>query len=125
MKTAITSQERSLNFGTLLGGQSGTVTACYAGGMTYTTELRANGRGTINYSYYEAASSSDDADAAVQAKTKDALRGPTDYSGIYEDWNDLDADDSTDTETFWDFGTSSQYPVLKGIDVNLDGNIDA
>ena len=44
--------------------------------------------------------------------TKAAMQSPTDYSGIYADWNvDLDGDFVADDP--WDFGTSSQYPSLK------------
>ena len=39
---------------------------------------------------------------------------------FYADWDDLDEDDATDSETFWNFGTSSQYPVLN-IDFNANG----
>ena len=67
------------------------------------------------------------------------LQAPTGYTGIYASWNlDVDVDVGSDYETLygafdgpgddpWDFGTSSQYPVLKycaakpGIDT-ADGN---
>ncbi|MDE0470560.1 MAG: hypothetical protein OXH57_01360 [Ekhidna sp.] len=118
-------------FASLIGNQTGNsvVTACYAGGMDYEIFIlqarQVSGLSTtVNYSYHQAASIND-ADAAVRAKTKAALQGPTDYTGIYADWDDLDADGSADSETFWDFGTGSRYPVLKGIDVNRDGNMDA
>ena len=32
---------------------------------------------------------------------------------------------TTDSNTFWNFGTGSQYPVLNGIDVDKDGDTDA
>ncbi len=48
--------------------------------------------------------------AALQ-KTTAELQDPTDYTGIYLNWNRNDP---------WDFGTSSQYPVLK-IDKDGDG----
>ena len=45
-------------------------------------------------------------------KTTTELQGPTGYTGIYASWNvDLDGDNSVDDP--WDFGTASQYPVLK------------
>ena len=34
-------------------------------------------------------------------------------------WDDLDGDNSTDSNTFWNFGTNSQYPVLN-VDFNAD-----
>ena len=120
--------------GSLIGVQLlGTITACYAGGRTY-TNLRGAGSGTINYSYYEAASeptAGDDAKATVTAKTKDALRKPTAYgTGIFADWDNIDLNangtkDTEDTNDFWDFGENDEYPVLKGIDVNGDGMINA
>ena len=40
------------------------------------------------------------------------LQSPTGYSGIYADWNvDIDGDGIADDP--WDFGTGSQYPILK------------
>ena len=49
----------------------------------------------------------------VQGKTTAELQAPTGYTGIYEYWN-LQGDD------LWDFGTGSNYPVLKA-DMNADG----
>ena len=42
------------------------------------------------------------------------LQTPTEYgaSGLYANWN-VDADGQTGNDDPWDFGTSSQYPVLK------------
>ena len=45
-------------------------------------------------------------------QTTAQLQSPTDYDGIYANWNiDLDGDYEADDP--WDFGTSSQYPRLK------------
>ena len=55
---------------------------------------------------------------AEGARTTAELRRPTDYDGIYANWNiDLDGDYEADDP--WDFGSSSQYPSLKwrGFDV--------
>ena len=89
------------------------------------TNLRGAGIGTINYSYFETASepnSGDDAKAGVPAKRKSTLITPTAYgtSGIFADWDNIDLDlndtkDPEDTNDFWDFGTSSEYPILKGV----------
>ena len=94
------------------------------GGTTY-TNLRGAGSGTINYSYYEAASeptTGDDAKATVPAERKTALITPTAYgsTGIFADWDNIDIDgdgtkDTEDTNDFWDFGLNTQYPVLKGV----------
>ncbi|MDE0471632.1 MAG: hypothetical protein OXH57_06795, partial [Ekhidna sp.] len=99
----------------------GTIKNCYAGGQDY-SKLLGGGSGTITASYYQAAtvSSADDADKTVQAKTASVLQSPTGYSGIYEDWNiDLNGNGSNDDP--WDFGSASQYPVLK-IDFDGDGD---
>ena len=58
-------------------------------------------------------------------KSTTALQTPTGYTGIYDDWNldldnaDGDNDPATGGDDPWDFGTSSQYPVLKA-DFNGD-----
>ena len=44
-------------------------------------------------------------------RTTAELQTPTDYTGIYANWNDLT--DGKGSSDLWDFGTSSQYPVLK------------
>ena len=45
-------------------------------------------------------------------KTTQELQAPTGYTGIYANWNvDVDGDSVADDP--WDFGSSSQYPILK------------
>ena len=120
--------------GSIVGGNnqvrtSGSVTACYAGGRDYTNVI-ASGKLVVTNSYYEASgtSNTDDADPSVQAKTASALQAPTAYGSaatdLYADW-DVDLDDNSTNDDPWDFGTGSQYPVLKVIDANRDGTIDA
>ena len=54
----------------------------------------------------------DDADNnAPEGKTTTDLQTPTDYTGIYSDWN-IDLDGVTGNDDPWDFGTASQYPVI-------------
>ena len=54
-------------------------------------------------------------------RTTTELQAPTDYGGIYRTWNpDLDGD--TEADDPWDFGTSTQYPVVVA---DLDGNGEA
>ena len=61
-----------------------------------------------------------------EGKTTAELQQPTDYTGIYNDWNaDLDNADSDDNastgrDDLWDFGTGSQYPALRA-DFDGDG----
>jgi len=76
------------------------------------------GNGQISDSYWDATTSgaADDADAASpEGKTTAALQSPTSAAGIYANWNDLDLTNDGITNAVddpWDFGTSSQYPVL-------------
>ncbi len=55
----------------------------------------------------------------VKGMSTQQLQQPTDYTGIYANWNidldnaDEDFDETTGVEDVWDFGTSSQYPALK------------
>ena len=58
------------------------------------------------------------------SRSTSALQTPTGYTGDYAVWDnqDVDFDGTTDTDP-WDFGTSSQYPVLKfrGLDLHAQG----
>ena len=48
---------------------------------------------------------------AAERQTASAMQTPTDYTGIYLNWNiDLDADGGLDYP--WNFGTTSAYPTL-------------
>ena len=71
------------------------------------------------------------------AKSTSELQSPSDYSGIYSNWNvDVDAhlisrgvEDGTaegdsEEDSPWDFGTSTQYPSLK-VDFDKDGSSTA
>ena len=119
--------------GGLVGWNVGTISACYAEGAA-TGALYAGGLvgyddfGTITTSYFDTKSTATDgvgSDDTITdlGKTTTELQTPTVYdnnsvsddeSSIYEAWNiDLDGDDATDDDP-WDFGTSSQYPALKG-----------
>ena len=52
------------------------------------------------------------AQPGATGKTTSQLQTPTGYVGIYGTWNlDLDGDNASDDP--WDFGTSSEYPILK------------
>ena len=110
--------------GSLSGTQFGTIIACYTGGRAAGeeyTNLRGAGSGTLTNSYYQAATTedSDDATDDIGARTATELQTPTSYTEIYSAWDDLDGDESTDSETLWNFGTGSQYPVLN-VDFNAD-----
>ncbi len=86
------------------------------------------GAGTIANSYWDTNTSGivDDSDAATgEGKTTSDLQTPQAYSGIFANWNidvdnaDGDSTSTTGTDDPWDFGTTSEYPVLK-VDFNND-----
>ena len=62
---------------------------------------------------------------AIGRKT-DALKHPTAYGGIYRNWHsdfdnaDIDFNPRTGKDDFWDFGASTDYPLLKA-DFDGDG----
>jgi hypothetical protein len=65
--------------------------------------------GTTSHSYWDTQTSRQSNSANGVGKTTAELQSPTDNTGIYAEWN----------PDYWDFGTTSQYPVLKygGLDV--------
>ena len=116
----------------LVYSNAGRIFACYAtgGGLLF----RVN-TGTITNSYYNR---SNTGGPSRQPYAQEVLQliGTTDYGDSDElypasSWNididnlNMDDDLSTDIDDPWDFGTNAQYPVLKLIDVNRDGTLDA
>ena len=69
---------------------------------------------TFTASYWDTRTSGQTSSAGGTAKTTRELQTPTDYTtgSIYADWN-VDPDGDSMGNDPWDFGTSSQYPVLK------------
>ena len=126
--------------GGLVGVNTSTISACYATGNETVNSggddvggLVASNTGTVTNSYFDSTVSNRPA-ADSHSKTTAQLQTPTVYddnadatdgSSIYEAWNiDVDnglaagVDDATmagdsDTDDPWDFGTSSEYPVLR------------
>ncbi len=106
---------------------AGTVEAVYATGQVYKGLTNPNDKTrfhgvighkesgtTVAYSYYDSTkvTHSDTGTGRGEGKTTTELQTPTDYTGIYADWNlDLDGDGTNDDP--WNFGTASDYPVLK------------
>ena len=127
------------NVGGLAGrvGSESKIRACYATGNA--TGIGDNVGGlvgnnfgsTVTNSYFDS-SVSNRTDSDDYAKTTTELQTPTAYADIYANWNiDVDnrhpigVDDSTmpgdaAADDPWDFGTDSEYPVLK-VDFNVDG----
>ena len=94
-------------------GYGGLIGEC----LKSTTKPRSRDDGW-NYWDVEASSVTTNPDCGV-GHTTAQLQAPTGYTGIYADW-DVDVDVGAYHGTFegagddpWDFGTSSQYPVLK------------
>ena len=106
----------------------GTITASYATGRVSSGGSHVGGLigenlagTTITASYWDTRTSGHTTGNHGEGKTSMDLQTPTDDSGIYADW-DVDLDDDGTNDDPWDFGTSSQYPVLK---VDFDGNSTA
>ena len=77
-------------------------------------------RGTVTGSYWDTRTSGHASGSPGSGRTTSQLQSPRSYGGIYGSWNvDIDEDDIDDEP--WDFGTSSQYPVLRA-DVDGDGD---
>ena len=103
-----------------------TTTASYATGQVTGNSnvgglIGTRGGGAITASYWDTETTGQSSSAGspdTAGKTTAELQTPTDYTGIYADWNiDVDGDTNTgDTmgrDNPWAFGTSSQYPVLR------------
>ena len=120
------------NVGGLAGSNSGTISASYAArtvsSITFVDGLVSSNRGTINASYYDSDIAGAPGRSGADVKTTTMLTAPTDYTGIYANWNldldnaDNDGDPTTGGDAPWDFGTDSQYPALK---VDFDGDGEA
>ena len=108
--------------GGLVGYGNGRIEASYATGPV-SGEVQVGGlvglsaSGEINASYWDTTTSGQATGSNGQGQTTTQLQTPTGYTGLYADWN-VDLDDDGTNDDPWDFGTSSQYPVLKA---NLDG----
>ncbi len=69
--------------------------------------------GTATDVYFDATTSGETLGGTSQTTAQ--LQAPTDYTGIYAAWNvDLDGDGTADDP--WDFGTATDYPMLKAAD---------
>ena len=109
--------------GGLIGQARGETAYSYAigrvSGNGFVGGLIADNTGTVTDSYWDTVTSGQSHSDGGQGQTTSELQSPTGYTGIYANWNaDLDDADRdrnlmTDGDDPWDFGTSSQYPVLK------------
>ena len=113
---------------------SGSVEAAYAIGAVRGTSHKGGliGRivegGSVVSSYWNTQTSGQSTSAGGTGHTTTDLTTPTDYSGIYANWNiDLNSDSNTDDP--WNFGTNTEYPDLRTLtqtdfDVDDDGLIE-
>ena len=96
------------------------ITASYATGrVTVTGSSTAVGGligdragGTLTASYYDRETSGQSDTGKGEPKTTAELQTPTDYTGIYENWN-VNVDGVTGNDNPWAFGEDDQYPVLR------------
>ena len=113
------------NVGGLVGYNNGRIIASYAAGAVSGGGENVGGLIGVNVwevrlGYWDTETSGRSDSAAGMGKTTAELQTPTGYAGIYAAWNvDLDGDGSADDP--WDFGTSGQYPVLKGAGPSVSG----
>ena len=104
--------------GGLVGRNGGTITASYATGTVpdgfARSGLVGHNAGGVTAGYWDTTASGVLLSAAGTAKTTAELQAPTEYTGIYQNWNvDLDRDGNADDP--WSFGTASDYPTLTGV----------
>ena len=108
----------SVRVGGLAGYNDGRISASYAiGAVTATVGpsggLVGSGTRSTTASYWDTETSGQASSGAGTGQTTSALQTPTGYTGLYVAWN-LDLDGVTGGDDPWDFGTTSQYPVLAG-----------
>ena len=102
----------------------GSITASYARGTVSATMsadkigglvgISENSGAVVTDSYWNTETSGQTGSSGGAGKTTDELQMPFGFTGIYENWNDLDDDDTVDTTTYWDFGTATDYPGAEG-----------
>ena len=66
----------------------------------------------VTASYYDNQTSGKTTSNGGSGQSTAALKTPTGYTGIYSAWN-ANIDGVTGNDNPWDFGTASQYPVLR------------
>ncbi len=108
--------------GGLVGGNQGKIAASYAtGAVSGWSWWRswagglvggAFDSGTVTNSYWNTDTSGQSTSRGGVGKSTSELRAPTAYTGIYAAWN-VNLDGVAGGDNPWDFGTSTQYPVLR------------
>ena len=82
----------------------------YVGGLTGDS-IEAGGS-NLTACYWDTTTSVQTTSDGGTGYATDDLQRPTGYTGIYSAWN-VNIDSNSGNDDPWDFGTSSQYPVLK------------
>ena len=121
---AVSSYGNWVNAGGLVGenNSGATITASYSTGAATGDSTSGNDKeeigglvgksgGTVTNSYWDATTSGQSSSGGGTSKTTSELQTPTGYTGIYASWN-VNVDGVTGNDDPWDFGTSSQYPIL-------------
>ena len=133
------------NIGGLVGGFFGNynrITYSYVVSGSNTAMLVGSGDGTRVASYWDSDTSGINSGNHGDPKTSDELRSPTDYTGIYADWDEvivtalyiilggwetrshfvwcdkdhsriIELDEQTNDNLIWDFGESDEYPAIR------------
>ena len=109
----------SLYVGGLVGENGGKIAASYATGVVNGSSrggglvgLNRRGRGRTANSYWDTITSGQSGSDGGTGKKTFELRATTTYTGIYAAWN-VDLDGVAGGDDPWDFGTRTQYPVLR------------
>ena len=98
--------------------ESRAITASYATGTVSGNGSNVGGLvgydedGEITASYWDTETTGQAGSYGGVGKTTAELQSPTDYAGIYAEWN-LDLDDDGRSDNPWHFGNSRQYPALQ------------
>ena len=97
--------------GGLVGLNGGSVSSAYSRGLVSGNSqvggLIGTSLGIVSASYWDIEASAQAASDGGEGKTTRELQSETGYTGIYRSWR------QNFFPSRWDFGTSSQYPVLK------------
>ena len=131
--------------GGLVGSNEGTIIASYAAGLVTSASTAAGlaGSGLLGTvrpprdSYWDTETTGQTTSAGssnTDGKTTVELQTPIAYTGIYTNWNvDVDGDGNADNP--WDFGSDTQYPVLRfanfdtavqhGVQAPMDASLSA
>ena len=106
-------------------GASGNITACYSigdatatGNTTFVGGFEGYSEGRISKSYFDH-ETSNRPETDIGAQTTSALQSPTNYTGIYKDWNITSTTEDGAEFVLWSLCEGAEYPKLSA---DFDGN---